>query len=382
MKKPPVQVAPSQSRFALRQKKDTLQLTDLKLDDIKERLPNYLERYYQEKIHKRTSRSLTLHCPFHEDRTPSFVADDKQGTWLFKCFSCGRAGSLIDFHAETAGLNPRSLEAISATAQAVGIQLPDSQPFTKRERLEWLKKQKKGQEEGARRRKESENLATLTTHQRKTLCQKLSPYLSKDWKADLFYGSPIQAETPADAPFVFLSTLFPSEAILWMGEPRDTGSEKHRSHFKCCRDWLSVGKLPSRIAAGHFQADSISRSQVNLGSRPFIVIESDDLIGHKPTTDEERRDNKALSHALAGYCQHELGLHLRAVIDTGNKSLHLWFDRPSEAALDAVRTLAPGLRIDMGLLGSCASAPLRMPGCIHEKTNTPAILYYLNNSPA
>jgi hypothetical protein len=166
-----------------------------------------------------------------------------------------------------------------------------------------------------------------------------------------------------------------------MGEPYDTGQERHRANFQTCEAWLSEKRLPSRIAGGHFRANCSSRSQENVCARPFIVIESDDLIGHKPTTNEEKRQNKALSYALARYCQHKLGLHLRAALDTGNKSLHLWFDRPPESALGAVRTLAPGLRIDTGLLDYCASAPLRMPGCIHEKTNTPTVLLYLDTLP-
>jgi hypothetical protein len=123
MKKPPMMVAPSQGRIAARPEKDTTQDHADKLDQIKEMLPHYLERYWLENIHRKTESSFQLHCPFHEDKTPSFTADRKKGTWLFKCFSCGRAGSVIDLHAEEAGLDPRSYEAIQATAQAVGIQL-------------------------------------------------------------------------------------------------------------------------------------------------------------------------------------------------------------------------------------------------------------------
>jgi hypothetical protein len=165
-----------------------------------------------------------------------------------------------------------------------------------------------------------------------------------------------------------------------MGQPYESGKEKHRANFKTCREWLSSDYLPSRIAAGHFKPGSFSRSEENLEDSSFLIVESDDLIGKKPTDAGERNENKSLSYALAGYCQKELGLHLRAVIDTGNKSLHLWFDRPPPNALAAVRTLAAGLRIDTGLLDSCATAPLRMPGCIHEKTKLPATLLYLNHA--
>jgi hypothetical protein len=167
-----------------------------------------------------------------------------------------------------------------------------------------------------------------------------------------------------------------------MGEPFDTGRESHQKNFKLTQDWLKEKSLPPRIAAGHFRPGSFSRSKENLddSSSSLFIIESDDLIGHKPTNAGERNENKALSYTLAGYCQQELGLHLRAVIDTGNKSLHLWFDQPPPEALAAVRMLAPGLRIDTGLLDSCATAPLRMPGCLHEKTHLPATLLYLDQA--
>jgi hypothetical protein len=343
-------------------------------------LPHYLERYWPEKIYRRTKTGFQLHCPFHEDKTPSFTADNKKSTWLFKCFSCGQAGSIIDLHAGTTGLDPRSYEAIQATAQAVGIQLEQSARPSPIERREWARHRQEARSQALGSAKEKETQQMLITYQRRTLNQKLSPYLSKDWRADLWHSSPLWTDTPEESTLAFLSILFSPKETLWMGEPYDTGQERHRKNFKRARDWLKEDCLPPRIAAGIFHPGSFSRSKENLESSSLFIIESDDLIGKKPTNAGERNENKALSYALAGYCQAKLGLHLRAVIDTGNKSLHLWFDRPPPKAFAAVRTLAPGLRIDTGLLDSCATAPLRMPGCIHEKTQLPATLLYLNHT--
>lgn len=42
------------------------------------------------------------HCPFHDERTPSFsVTEEKQ---IFHCFSCGRGGSVFSFISELEGL--------------------------------------------------------------------------------------------------------------------------------------------------------------------------------------------------------------------------------------------------------------------------------------
>ncbi len=36
-------------------------------------------------------------CPFHDDKTPSWKLDDRQGDWLWKCFGCGKGGDVISF---------------------------------------------------------------------------------------------------------------------------------------------------------------------------------------------------------------------------------------------------------------------------------------------
>lgn len=36
-------------------------------------------------------------CPFHEERTPSWGLDNKQGQWLWHCFGCGKGGDVISF---------------------------------------------------------------------------------------------------------------------------------------------------------------------------------------------------------------------------------------------------------------------------------------------
>lgn len=34
-------------------------------------------------------------CPFHDETTPSFKLDDRQGEWLWKCFGCGKGGDIL-----------------------------------------------------------------------------------------------------------------------------------------------------------------------------------------------------------------------------------------------------------------------------------------------
>ena len=132
------------------------------------------------------------------------------------------------------------------------------------------------------------------------------------------------------------------------------------------------------IAAGVFDSDSINRKNECVKFDPYIVIECDEIIGHEPKTKAEKAQNKKLGAALIRYAQDRLGLILRAVIDTGNKSLHAWFDRPSLADFEALSSKAKALCIDKGVLDQCQFSPLRLPGCIHSKSQSPATLIYLN----
>ncbi|MFY9484564.1 MAG: DNA primase [Patescibacteria group bacterium] len=63
-------------------------------------------------------------CPFHQERTPSFmVSRDKQ---IFKCFGCSEGGDVISFLMKQENLEFR--EALQILADKVGIQLEKSKP--------------------------------------------------------------------------------------------------------------------------------------------------------------------------------------------------------------------------------------------------------------
>jgi CHC2 zinc finger len=46
---------------------------------------------------KKEGRSLKGLCPFHEERSPSFSINQKNGGQHFHCFGCGKKGDIIDF---------------------------------------------------------------------------------------------------------------------------------------------------------------------------------------------------------------------------------------------------------------------------------------------
>jgi DNA primase len=61
-------------------------------------------------------------CPFHNEKTPSFHADDRKGRYY--CFGCRQAGDIFTFLVEKEGLS--FPEAVERLAQEAGVPLPKS----------------------------------------------------------------------------------------------------------------------------------------------------------------------------------------------------------------------------------------------------------------
>ena len=71
------------------------------------------------KLKKRGGHYLGL-CPFHHEKTPSFVVQNSKGT--YHCFGCGEHGSVIDWVMNTQGLE--FIEAVEKLASSVGLEIP------------------------------------------------------------------------------------------------------------------------------------------------------------------------------------------------------------------------------------------------------------------
>ena len=68
---------------------------------------------------KRNGDNYLALCPFHSEKTPSFVASRKKQ--IFKCFGCGESGNVISFVMKYKNLN--FVEAIKFLASKVGIEV-------------------------------------------------------------------------------------------------------------------------------------------------------------------------------------------------------------------------------------------------------------------
>ena len=95
-----------------------MRIPDEKIERIKQE--NDIVDVISETVNlKRTGRSYTGLCPFHNDKSPSFsVSQDKQ---IYKCFSCGEAGNVVTFVMKSK--NVTFVEALKLLAQRANIPL-------------------------------------------------------------------------------------------------------------------------------------------------------------------------------------------------------------------------------------------------------------------
>ena len=68
---------------------------------------------------KRAGTNYKGLCPFHQERTPSFIVSPERQT--FHCFGCGKGGNVFRFLMEMDGVT--FPEAVRALADKVGIQV-------------------------------------------------------------------------------------------------------------------------------------------------------------------------------------------------------------------------------------------------------------------
>ncbi len=69
---------------------------------------------------KKTGRNFVAHCPFHDEKTPSFTVNPSKQ--LYHCFGCGASGSVIRFLMEYDHLTFQ--EAVEALATRYGVRVP------------------------------------------------------------------------------------------------------------------------------------------------------------------------------------------------------------------------------------------------------------------
>ena len=71
---------------------------------------------------KKAGREYKANCPFHEERTPSFYGVPDKG--FYKCFGCGKSGSVFDFVMERQGMD--FVEAVKYVAGRSGVEVRET----------------------------------------------------------------------------------------------------------------------------------------------------------------------------------------------------------------------------------------------------------------
>lgn len=106
------------------------------LSDIRDRIP--IVSLIGERIPlKKAGRNHRGLCPFHQEKTPSFmVSDEKQ---IFHCFGCGEGGDIFKFIMKFEGLS--FAESVRLLADKAGVSLPKD-AFSKDPDEELVKKKK------------------------------------------------------------------------------------------------------------------------------------------------------------------------------------------------------------------------------------------------
>src|SRR3989304_8460142 len=73
---------------------------------------------------KKAGRNLSGLCPFHSERTASFMVSPERQA--FKCFGCNEGGDVFTFLEKIEGWDFR--ETLEELAQRTGVQLADFKP--------------------------------------------------------------------------------------------------------------------------------------------------------------------------------------------------------------------------------------------------------------
>jgi hypothetical protein len=164
--------------------------------------------------------------------------------------------------------------------------------------------------------------------------------------------SPVKLHENIHEHWHLLLGCFSSKDVVWIGDKFHSGKPEHEKHFRTVEEWRRENVIPGPyVCSSTFKPGVFSRTNENVLERRFLVVESD-VLG---------RDEVG---AIFRWLQKQVGLKLRAIVDTAGKSLHAWFDYPPEDVVEELKFILPELGCDPKLF--TASQPVRLPGALRD----------------
>lgn len=337
-----------------------------------EPLKPYLFDYLQNAgiVWKKEGKLYKALCIHHNESRPSMAYHSNSHS--VHCYSCGYHADIVKAHATLRGLHYKVdfLEIISELSEFLNVSLDSAINYEPSYKTN-IKKRVENLTSSTKKRAELKLRQILTTYSR------------DDWRSALYEKCKLILDEPSDHWEWMLKALFPMDALIWLGKNEfDSNSQSIkplREHIKFDHIDHIANRPCNKFSLSQFKRCSKGRRNDYVEKCEYILIECDELIGFKAKTPKEREENKRLNCALVFWLMSFNDMELRAVYDTGNKSLHAIFDRPPD---ETMRQLINIVKSDSFGIDSQSfdkpAIPLRLPESIHEKTKEKCDLLYLN----
>lgn len=190
------------------------------------------------------------------------------------------------------------------------------------------------------------------------------------WPVDeIAAASPVAITLPVERQHRYIFDLFDDDDVLWCAPSvRCTGSHRHEKHFRKASRWARESLCPGAfVCPNPFEVGASSRSDSNIARVKFLILESDKL---------DRNQVGAVFRWLKECYE----MALRAVVDTGRRSLHAWFELPAEGLTEKLEIILSALGCDPAMFRP--AQPCRLPGVKRPGAGRWQELLYLAPPPS
>lgn len=219
-----------------------------------------------------------------------------------------------------------------------------------------------------RERREAHSVRRAQAERERKLAAVMLPAILQDfdWPANaIAASSPDPVTLPVGKHWQLILCLFAENDVVWIGRDQcDSGSPGHRWRFQRSIDWLHGGSsCPGQFTCpSAFRPGAYQRQRKDVLTPKFLLVESDTL----------SRDQIG---AVFRWMERSLNLPLRAVVDSGNKSLHGWFEYPPPDVFEKLRLWLPAMGCDPAMFAP--NQPCRLPGAWRAETGRFQRLLYI-----